>query len=172
MALTITTTITVADDEAYTAREQAILAAIAAHPAGKGITAAAPAVEGLDMLAHTREAADARIAESKAKAAADAKAKAATEAKAKAAADAKAAKEAAAEAEAEEEPAEEPSEDLVGGEEPVPGYTLEEAVAAATKLVSTGKAAAVKAALAGTGAKKVSELKGDDITTFMTALEV
>jgi colicin import membrane protein len=172
MALTITTTITVADDEAYTAREQAILDAIAAHPAGKGL-AAAPAIdageaEALDLTARTAEAANARIAESKAKAAEEAKAKAAAAAKAKAAADAKAAKEAAAA----EEPAEEAEEDLVGGGEPEVAYTLEEAVAAATKLVSTGQGTKVKEALAGTSAKKVSALTGDDITTFMQALAV
>lgn len=171
MSLTITATITVADDEAYTAREQAILSAIAAHPAGKGTTAPAAEAPAIDMTAKTKEAADARIAESKAKAAEDAKAKAAAAAKTKAAAEAKAAAAAAAEEAAAGEPAAAPEtadDDLVGGDTT---YTIADAVAAATKLVSGGNAAAVKAALAGTSAKKVSELKGDDIAAFMTALE-
>lgn len=187
MSLTITATITVADDEAYTAREQAILSAIAAHPAGteeareaaiNRVVDAVKASQPVDMTAKTKEAADARIAEAKAKAAADGVAAREKAAKAKAAADAKAAAEAKAVEEAAaadgvsiEEPAAAPEtaeqDDLVGGA----GYTIADAVKAATELVSKGNAAAVKAALAPTGAKKVSELKGDDITAFMTALE-
>ena len=60
-------------------------------------------------------------------------------------------------------------EDLLGGDEPA--YTIEAAVAAATKLVSAGKSADVKAALAASGAKKVSELKGKGIQAFIEALE-
>lgn len=60
-------------------------------------------------------------------------------------------------------------EDLLGGD--APEYTIEAAVAAATKLVSSGKPAVVKAALATAGAKKVSELKGKAIQAFLEALE-
>jgi hypothetical protein len=65
---------------------------------------------------------------------------------------------------------EEAEEDLVGGEAAATTYTMEDAVSAATKLVSGGKSDKVKAALAKTSAKRVSELKGDDLSTFMEAL--
>lgn len=80
------------------------------------------------------------------------------------------AEKAAPEPETEEEPEEEPEaeadEDLVGGD----GPTMEDAVAAATKLVSSGQAAKVKAALGEVGAKKVSEVKAEDLATFVNAL--
>lgn len=169
MALTITTTITVADDEAYTAREQAILAAIAAHPSnGTAAPAAAPVAAPTEKIP-AGVAADARIAEAKAEAAAAAKAKTAAAAKAKAAADAKAAAEAAA-----EEPAEvdNDAEALAAMEADLAGDapTLEDAVTKATTLIGDGKAAQVKAALLAAGVKRVSELKGDGISTFLTAL--
>lgn len=50
------------------------------------------------------------------------------------------------------------------------GPTLSDAVAAATKLVSSGQAAKVKAALADLGAPKVSGLEKDQIATFLDAL--
>lgn len=96
-----------------------------------------------------------------------------------AAAPAKAAKKAAPKAEKaapapEPEPEDEPEadaepeadEDLVGDD----GPTMEDAVALATKLVSSGQAAKVKAALGEVGAKKVSEIKAGDIATFVNAL--
>lgn len=49
--------------------------------------------------------------------------------------------------------------------------TMEAAVKAATDLVSQGKAAQVKTALAGVGAKRVSELKGKAIAEFLEALD-
>lgn len=65
------------------------------------------------------------------------------------------------------EPEPEPEdEDLLGGGEP----TMEDAVAAATKLVSDGKAADVKAALAKVGAKRVSEVKPENIAKFIGLL--
>lgn len=66
-----------------------------------------------------------------------------------------------------EAPAPEPEEDLVDGDAP----TMADAVAAATVLVSEGGAAKVKAALAVVGAKRVSEMKEDDIPAFLEALE-
>lgn len=51
------------------------------------------------------------------------------------------------------------------------GPTMAEAVAAATKLVSEGEAAKVKAALADVGAKRVSEMEVGDIPAFLAALE-
>ena len=57
------------------------------------------------------------------------------------------------------------TEDLVGGP------TMGDAVAAATKLVSNGGAAKVKAALAEVGAKRVSEMKDEDIPAFLAALD-
>jgi hypothetical protein len=50
------------------------------------------------------------------------------------------------------------------------GGTMEDAVALATSLVSNGKAAQVKAALADCGAKRVSELADDKIASFIAAL--
>jgi hypothetical protein len=61
----------------------------------------------------------------------------------------------------------EEDEDLVGGE----AYTMKDAVARATALVSAGHTPRVKEALAGQGVKRVSELKGDDaIAAFMESL--
>lgn len=57
-------------------------------------------------------------------------------------------------------------EDEAAGDEP----TLDDAVALATKLMSGGKAADVKAALGTVGAKRVSELKGSKIAAFIEAL--
>lgn len=64
-------------------------------------------------------------------------------------------------------PAPEPEEeDLLGG-----APTMSDAVTAATSLVSSGGAAKVKAALALVGAKRVSEMKPEDIPAFLAALE-
>ena len=72
------------------------------------------------------------------------------------------------EPEAVEEEVEEAEEDLVGGGE---AYTMKDAVARATALVSAGHTPRVKEALAGQGVKRVSELKGDDaIAAFMESL--
>ena len=67
--------------------------------------------------------------------------------------------------EAVEEPAEE---DLLGGGDDAP--TMEDAVALATKMVSTGKTAEVKAALAAVGAKRVSEIDESKIADFIGEL--
>jgi hypothetical protein len=48
--------------------------------------------------------------------------------------------------------------------------TMADAVALATKLVSNGDAAKVKAALSDAGAKRVSELDEDKIAGFVAAL--
>jgi len=73
---------------------------------------------------------------------------------------------------AEEEAAEEAEEDVMGTGGAETTYTLEEAVAAATELIGQGKLPVVKAALKPTAAAKVSELKGDDIQSFMAAIAV
>lgn len=68
----------------------------------------------------------------------------------------------------EEPEADEPKddeEDLVGA-----APTLDAAVARATTLVSEGRAAEVKAALAEIGAKRVSELSGKAIAQFLNAV--
>ena len=57
-------------------------------------------------------------------------------------------------------------EDLVGGKT----YTLSDAVARATALVSDGKAQLVKKALETVGAKRVSEISEDQIEAFLSAL--
>lgn len=64
--------------------------------------------------------------------------------------------------------AEEPEEEEAAADEDA--VTLDDAVAIATKLVSSGEAAKVKAALSELGAKRVSELSGDKIAKFVTAL--
>lgn len=50
------------------------------------------------------------------------------------------------------------------------GPTKEDAVALATKLVSNGEAAKVKAALGEVGAKKVSEIPEEKVAEFVAAL--
>lgn len=66
-------------------------------------------------------------------------------------------------------PEPEPVEDLVGTDD---APTLDDAVARATALVSEGKAAAVKAALATAGSKRVSELATPaKIQIFLDALD-
>jgi hypothetical protein len=52
------------------------------------------------------------------------------------------------------------------------GPTLEDAIARATKMVSEGQTAAVKAALSSVGAKRVSELEADKVPAFLDALDV
>ena len=63
---------------------------------------------------------------------------------------------------------EEEDEDLLGGDEDE--VTLEDAIARATELVSEGKAAKVKAALAKVGAKRVSDIKESSLKAFIDAL--
>lgn len=156
MALTITTTITVNDDEAYTAREAAILAAIAAHPSS-GAPAPAPAAEKpavAPMVARTRAAKAAKPA-------------AAAETSTQAAVLDTSLDEPAEKADDNDEAALAAMEADLAGETP----TLQDAVTKATAAISAGKQAQVKAALNAAGAKRVSELKGDGIATFINALE-
>lgn len=70
-----------------------------------------------------------------------------------------------------EKPAEEEDDDTLTPAE-VEGATMSDAVEVATKLVSSGKSADVKAALADVGVKRVSELKSKDIAAFIEALTV
>lgn len=65
----------------------------------------------------------------------------------------------------EAEPEEEPEEDLLGG-----GVTREDAVAAASKLVSENRAPEVKAALEKVGAKRVSEVPEAKLADFVKLL--
>lgn len=67
----------------------------------------------------------------------------------------------------EPEPEPTPEPDLIGGGET---YTMKDAVDLATKIVSQGEASRVREVLDGLGVKKVSELKGDQITTFVDTL--
>ena len=62
-----------------------------------------------------------------------------------------------------EAPVEEPAED-------VSDVTRDDAVAAATKLVSSGKAQVVRDALSNLGVKKVSELPDESLAAFVNAL--
>jgi hypothetical protein len=73
----------------------------------------------------------------------------------------------AAEPEPEPEPVAEEPEDLLGGGTEV---TVDDALAAASKLVSDGKAAEVKAALEAVGAKRVSEVPQDKLAEFVGLL--
>lgn len=73
--------------------------------------------------------------------------------------------------EPEPETVEADEEDLLGGTEPeADAPTMADAVAAATKLVSSQKGSVVKAALTDLGVKRVSELKDDQIAAFLAAL--
>jgi len=93
-----------------------------------------------------------------------------TAAPAKAAAPAPAKKAAAPKAtKAKAEP--EPDEDEVADDAAEDsGTSLEDAVKLATKMVSNGEAAKVKAALGEVGAKKVSEIPEDKVDEFIAAL--
>jgi hypothetical protein len=78
--------------------------------------------------------------------------------------------------EADEEPEAKPKKAKKADPEPEPeendeAPTMSDAVAVATQLVSSGEAAKVKAALAEVGAKRVSEMKEEDIPSFLAALE-
>lgn len=74
--------------------------------------------------------------------------------------------------EPEDEGTPEPKEDAEGVDtDSDDGATLDRAVALATERVSRGDAAAVKAALAKADAKRVSELSGEGIATFISELE-
>ena len=69
--------------------------------------------------------------------------------------------------EPEEAPAvDEPEEDLVGGST----VTMKDAVARATELVSSGKSAAVREALAKFNAKRVSDVADEDLAGFVAEL--
>lgn len=72
-----------------------------------------------------------------------------------------------------EEAAEAPEESLdeALGELATAQYTLEDAITLATKMVSEGNQAAVKEAITSVGAKRVSEMKGDQIAKFISILE-
>lgn len=170
MALTITATITVNDDEAYTAREAAILSAFQAHPAGT----AAPAQVITTAVVNPAGKSYGDLPEPAAAPAA-AKAPAKRAPKAAPAPEAEASTTPAVLDTTLDEPADEPEaaadEALIGTVVETKEYTLDDAVTAATNLINEGKVADVKAALAKAGgAKRVSELKGDNITAFMTAL--
>ena len=72
----------------------------------------------------------------------------------------------------EPEPEPEPEEDLVGDEEAKqPARTKADAIKDSTEMVSKGKAAIVKKALAAVGAKKVSEIPDDQVEEFFAVLE-
>lgn len=58
--------------------------------------------------------------------------------------------------------------DLADADEDAP--TMDDAIRVATELVSDGKAAQVKEALAELGAKRVSELSADDVPAFLQSL--
>lgn len=170
MSLRINIEIAIADDQAYTNREAAIIAAMQAHPSNG---------------AAAQEAAITKVVEA---------VKAAQPAPAKAAAPAsrpvgRPRKEAPApsspasttpavldttlDEEVLEEEAEELEDDLLGGEEEATTeFTKDDAIAKATQLVSAQKQSVVKAALVKAGAKRVSDLNdSDSIQVFMAALE-
>lgn len=68
------------------------------------------------------------------------------------------------------EPEDEPDEDEAEEESGEGGATVAEAKALASKMVSNGEAAKVKAALGEVGAKKVSEIPEDKVDEFIAAL--
>ncbi len=82
-------------------------------------------------------------------------------------------KAAAAKPAAKPEPEDEPEDEAeVEADEDEAEVTMEDATKAATKLVSSGDAAKVKAALTKVGAKRVSEIDGpDNLAKFVALLE-
>jgi hypothetical protein len=70
-----------------------------------------------------------------------------------------------------EPPAVEPEPVVEPAETAEDAPTMADAVAAATKLVSSGGAATVKAALAAVGSKRVSEVAPENIAAFVAALQ-
>lgn len=56
-------------------------------------------------------------------------------------------------------------------EEPADEYTLDDAISAATRLVSTGKADKVRSVLKGIGGGKVSNLSEEQVQKFMVAVQ-
>lgn len=184
MSLRINIEISLAENESPNAREQAILDSMAAHPSN-GVAAARK-----EAVTAAEEAAITKVVE-KVTAGVAAKTEAPKTTASRPVGRPKAAPKAAetpmaldttldeevpddqdiAEAEAAEV-----EDDLLGGEEEaaaVTTYTKADAIAAATKLVSTQKQAVVKKALGKIpGAKRVSDLSDDaDIQVFMAALE-
>lgn len=187
MALTISAVITVADDEAYTAREAAILAALQAHPSN-GVTVgpvviANPAAEAQEAPAQEAPAQEAETVEEKPKRTRRApKAAPAPETEASTTPavldttlDEKPLPEATQAAHEEmqavvaaRQAEEAEAADLIGEAKE---YTLDDAVKVGTEFLKAGKQAEVKAALAAAGNfSRVSELKGDAIGAFITAL--
>lgn len=159
MSTTITISISVTGDEAYTEREQAILNSLNAHPS-QGAAAVVPASKPAPAAAPKAEPKAAPAPAPKA------------EKPAPAPSSPQSTKAAVLDTTIEDAPAaveaEEVEEDLVGGED----FTLQDAVTRATKLVSEKKQAIVKDALTALGAKRVSDLKEQaDINAFMTAVE-
>lgn len=156
MSTTITIAITADETGGYTARELAILSAISAHPS-QGAAASVPASRPAPAATPKPEPKAAEKPAPKAeKPAPSPKSEQSTTP-------------AVLDTSIDEpvEEAEAADEDLVGGEEK--HYTLQDAVARATKLVSQKQQAKVKAGLeAAGGAKKVSDLKTQEaIDTFM-----
>lgn len=171
MSTKITIEISLTADEQPNAREQAILNSMAAHPANGA--AAAPVAT---VAAKAEEA----PAPAKAPVAAEAPAKRPVGRPRAALPTAPVAAPEPAEVpmaldttlDVEEEVVEELEEDLMGEDEATTHFTKEDAIAAATKLVSNQKQAVVKAALVKAGAKRVSDLNdAADIQVFMAALE-
>lgn len=151
MSTTINISITADESGNFNAREQAILASLSAHPS-QGAAAVLPASKPAPAAAPKAEPKAAPAPAPKAeKPAPSPKSEQSTTP-------------AVLDTTIDEAPAEE---DLLGGD--VKHYTLQDAVARATKLVSQKKQAVVKAGLeAAGGAKKVSDLKTQEaIDTFM-----
>lgn len=164
MAIDINVRITLATGEAYSAYENNILAAVAGAPVQ---APAAPAAEAAPAPAD--EAAPAPAAPKRTrrtKAQIEAEEKAAAEAAATAAEDEEAAVADDTDADADEDAA-----DLLGTDEPVQAPTTQDAVDAATVVLTAGGTAKVKAALAKAGVKRVSELKGAGIAAFIADLQ-
>lgn len=173
MSLRINIEISLAENESPNAREQAILDSMAAHPSNGGTTVVnngavkTPATPAKAAQAEAPKAAPAPASRPVGRPKAAPKA-----AETPMALDTTLDEEPEVEAPEEEEA----EDDLLGGEEEaaaVTTYTKADAIAAATKLVSTQKQAIVKKALGKIpGAKRVSDLSDDaDIQVFMAALE-
>ena len=162
MAMTITVAISVDENQAYTPREAAVIAALhhGAEPKAVTETHFVPAPTTAEAPAPVQAEEPAPVEKPKT----PRKPRSSTRAAVLEDTPEPVTEEAPAPAETEADPAEE---QLKALETP----TLDDAVTAATALIGDGKAALVKAALTKAGVSRVKELEGDSLGIFLSELE-
>lgn len=158
MTMRITVEISVADDQAYTERESAIIAAMQAHPSQGAKAVVTEPAKPAAAKQPTQTAAAKKAAADKAAAAK----KSEEEAAAKAAAEAEAAEE-----EVTVDDDEVSVDDVEVGEE----LTRDEVTEMATDLIGNGSKPKVIASLKAVGAKRVSEVTDEKLAEFAALLQ-